>query len=101
MTGEHHWVPGNYIEHLGDLRRLLGFLTAAAVATAISAIGGAATVTLFQTKAPYWDVWRVWFLSDGIGIVLIAPLIIEFSRALRKLPSRRETIEGAVVLTLL
>jgi PAS domain S-box-containing protein len=86
---------------LGDLRRVLGFLTAAAVATAISAIGGAATIILLQTKAPYWDVWRVWFLSDGIGIVVVAPLIIEFSRALRELPSRRETIEGAVVLTLL
>jgi PAS domain S-box-containing protein len=85
----------------GDLRRVLGFLTAAAVATAISAIGGAATITLLQTKAPYWDVWRVCFLSDGIGIVVVAPLIIECSRALRELPSRRETIEGAVVLTLL
>jgi len=85
----------------GNLRRLLGFLTAAALATAISAIGGAATVTLLQAKAPYWDVWRVWFLSDGIGIVVIAPLIIEYSRALHEPPSRRETIEGAVVLTLL
>ena len=85
----------------GNLRRLLGFLTAAALASAISAIGGAATVTLLQAKAPYWDVWRVWFLSDGIGIVVIAPLIIEFSRALHEPPSRRETIEGAVVLTLL
>jgi PAS domain-containing protein len=43
----------------------------------------------------------VWFLSDGIGIVVVAPLIIELSRALREPPSRRETIEGAVVLTLL
>jgi PAS domain S-box-containing protein len=85
----------------GDLRRVLGFLTAAAAATAISAIGGAATVALLQTKAPYWDVWRVWFLSDGIGIVVVAPLIIELSRALREPPSRRERIEGAVVLTLL
>jgi len=84
-----------------DLRRVLGFLTAAAVATAISAIGGATAIMLLQTKAPYWDLWRVWFLSDGIGIVVVAPLLIEFSRALRELPSRRETIEGAVVLTLL
>jgi two-component sensor histidine kinase/integral membrane sensor domain MASE1 len=84
-----------------DLRRVLGFLTAAAVATAISAVGGAAAIMLLQTKAPYWDLWRVWFLSDGIGIVVVAPLLVEFSRAWRGLPSRRETIEGAAVLTLL
>jgi PAS domain S-box-containing protein len=84
-----------------DLRRVLGFLTAAAVAAAASAIGGAATITLLHTKAPFWEVWRVWLLSDGIGIVVVAPLFIEFSRALRELPSRRETIEGSAVLTIL
>src|SRR5262245_51201390 len=98
------WLLGRWFGpefSFGDLRRVLGFLTAAAVAAAISAIGGVATITLLQAKAPYWAVWRVWFLSDGIGIVVVAPLLIEFSRALRELPSRRETIEGAVVLTLL
>jgi PAS domain S-box-containing protein len=84
-----------------DLRHVLGFLTAAAVASAASAIGGATTITLLHTKAPFWDVWRVWLLSDGIGIVVVAPLFIEFSRALRELPSRRETIEGSVVLSIL
>jgi len=85
----------------GDLRRVLGFLAAAAIATATSAIGGAATITLLHTTAPFWDVWRVWVLSDGVGIVVVAPLIIELREALVEPPSPRETIEGVAVLTFL
>lgn len=83
----------------GDLRRVLGFLAAAAIATATSAIGGAATITLLHTTAPFWDVWRVWVLSDGVGIVVVAPLIIELRRALVEPPSSRETVEGTAVIT--
>jgi integral membrane sensor domain MASE1 len=86
---------------LRDLRRVLGFLAAAAIATATSAIGGAATITLLHTTVPFWDVWRVWLLSDGVGIAVVAPLIIELRRALGEPPSRRETIQGAAVLTVL
>ena len=60
----------------GDLRRVVGFLAAAGLATATSAIGGATTMTLLHTAAPFWEVWRTWFLSDGVGIVVVAPLLI-------------------------
>ena len=33
-------------------------------------------MTLLHTTAPFWDVWRAWFLSDGVGIVVVAPLHI-------------------------
>jgi PAS domain S-box-containing protein len=85
----------------GDLRQVLGFLTATVLAAATSAIGGAATITLLHTTAPFWDVWRVWLLSDGVGIVLVAPLIIEARRAWVDPPSPRDTIEGAAVLAVL
>jgi PAS domain S-box-containing protein len=84
-----------------DLRRVLGFLAAAALSAASSAIGGAATITLLHTNAPFWNAWRVWLLSDGVGIVVVAPLLIESARILGKLPSRREAIEGAAVVALL
>lgn len=85
----------------GDLTRVLGFLAAAAVATALSAIGGAATMTLFYTASPFLEVWRAWFLSDGVGIVVVAPLVIGLSQMWRERPSRDELIEGAGVLALL
>jgi integral membrane sensor domain MASE1 len=84
-----------------DLPRVASFLTVAGMAAAAFATGGAATTTLLSPAAPFWDIWRVWFLSNGIGIVVMAPLIIELARAWREPPSRRETTEGVVVLALL
>jgi len=84
-----------------DLRRVLGFAAAACLGAAASALGGAATMTLFHTAAPYWDVWRAWFLSDGVGIVMVAPLVIALGQVWRKPPSRAEAIEAIGVLSLL
>src|SRR5262249_17049437 len=52
----------------GDLRRVVGFLVASCVATAASGIAGAATLTLLHPEitAPYWDLWREWFLSSWV-----------------------------------
>jgi PAS domain S-box-containing protein len=85
----------------GDLRRVLGFAAATCLGAAASALGGAATMTLFHSAAPYWDVWRAWFLSDGVGILMVAPLVIGFGQAWNKSPSRAESIEAAGVLSLL
>jgi len=76
----------------GDLRRVVGFLVAACLATAASGIGGAATLTLLhpETTAPYWDVWREWFLSSWVGLVVVAPLVIAMAQTWRKPPSQEE-----------
>jgi PAS domain S-box-containing protein len=84
-----------------DLPRVVGFLSVAATAAGASATGGTAISTLFDPAAPFGDVWRVWFLSNGIGIVVVAPLVIELARAWREPPSRREMTEGVAVLALL
>jgi PAS domain S-box-containing protein len=84
-----------------DLQRVLGFAAAACLGAAASAFAGAATMTLFHSAAPYWDVWHVWFLSDGVGIVMVAPLVIGLGQAWHRPPSRAECIEAAGVLSLL
>jgi integral membrane sensor domain MASE1 len=84
-----------------DLRRVAGFFAAAGLATAVSAVGGASIMTLLHTTAPYWDVWRAWFLSDGVGIVVVAPLIIGLGQVWRNLPTRGEWIEGMGALALM
>jgi PAS domain S-box-containing protein len=83
-----------------NLRRVVGFLAAAVLATAASATGGAATMTLLHAAAPYWDVWCAWLLSDWVGIVVVAPLVIGLSEIWREPPSLREWTEGLGVLTL-
>jgi PAS domain S-box-containing protein len=84
----------------GDLQRVAGFLAAAGLAAAVSATGGAAVITLLDTAWPYWDVWRGWFLSDVIGVVVVAPLVIGLVQMWRAPPSRGEWIEGVGALAL-
>ena len=57
-------------------------------------------MTTFHTSAPFLDVWRTWFLSDAVGIVVVAPLLIELGQLKREPPSRAELIEGGGVLAL-
>ncbi|MFZ1104848.1 MAG: MASE1 domain-containing protein [Hyphomicrobiaceae bacterium] len=83
------------------LPRVAGFLAVAGLVAAAFAAVGAATTTLLNPAALFWDTWRVWFLSNGIGMVFVAPLIIELARAWREPPSRREMTEGVAVLVLL
>ena len=85
----------------GDLRRVVGFLAATSLATATSAVGGAATITLLHTAAPFWEVWRTWFLSGSIGVLVLAPLLIGLARSWRERPSKEEMIEGVTVIGLL
>jgi integral membrane sensor domain MASE1 len=85
----------------GDLRRVLGFCAAAGLAASASALGGAATLTMFHTSAPFWEVWRTWFLSDGVGIVVVAPFVVGLAQLWRELPRRDELIEGGAALGLL
>jgi integral membrane sensor domain MASE1 len=87
----------------GDLRRVVGFLGATGLATAASGVGGASTLTLLhpETIAPFWDVWREWFLSSWVGLVVIAPLVIGLAQTWRQPPPRREWMEGTGVLGLM
>ena len=84
-----------------NLPRVVGFLVAASLATAASATAGAATMDLLHTAAPYFEVWRAWFLSDGVGIVVVAPIVIGLSQVWREPPSQGEWIEGVGLLALL
>jgi integral membrane sensor domain MASE1 len=84
----------------GDFRRVAGFFAAAALATATSAVGGAVIMTELHIAAPFWDVWRTWFLSDAVGIVVVAPLLIELSQ-LRGGGVPGEVMEAAGALAVL
>jgi PAS domain S-box-containing protein len=86
---------------LGSLRRVLDLLVAAALAAAASAVAAAIIMTSLHTAAPFSSVWLAWFLSDGLGIVIVAPLLIACGELRFNLPSRNELVEGVGVLALL
>jgi PAS domain S-box-containing protein len=87
---------------LDRLRHVLGLLGAAVVGTAVSGIGGTAGYVFFHSStAPILTIWQHWFASDALGIVTVAPLIIEFASAARQPPSRRGLVEGVAALVAL
>ncbi|MBX9776267.1 MAG: MASE1 domain-containing protein [Xanthobacteraceae bacterium] len=84
---------------LGRLRNVLGLFAAAMVGTALAAIGGTAGIRLFHNAdAPLLATWQQWFASDTLGIVTVAPLLIELAALPRDRPSRSEIIEGVLAV---
>jgi PAS domain S-box-containing protein len=82
-----------------DLREVLGFLSAAGIAAAISGIGGAATLAFYV--APYQVVWETWVPSHAVGIVVVAPLLIALDQIRRHPPSQGEAVEVLSALAIL
>ncbi len=87
---------------LDRLRNVIGLLAAAIVAAAMSGIVGTLGFTLFH-KSPtsFLTIWQHWLLSDALGIVTIAPLLIGLGAAVRDPPPHNEVSEGAAVLVVL
>ncbi|MGA7390595.1 MAG: MASE1 domain-containing protein [Pseudolabrys sp.] len=84
---------------LDRLSHVLGMLAAAVIAAAVSGIGGTAGFLYFHNStAPILSTWQHWFTSDGLGILTVAPLIIELASVARKPPPRSERIEGVAVV---
>jgi PAS domain S-box-containing protein len=83
-----------------DVRRVVCFFAAAGFAAATFALGGAA-VMVELTATPFWEVWRLWFLSHAIGIVVVAPCLIELGQLTRERPTRAKLTEGVGVLALI
>jgi PAS domain S-box-containing protein len=96
------WLIERYIGSsftLDRLRNVLGLLAAAVVATAVSGIGGMVSFKLFHSPtAPMWTTWQHWFVSDSVGIIAVAPLMIGLVQGLRKPPPPHESLEGFAAL---
>lgn len=80
------------------VRGLVAMLIIAGVfSCALSALLGATLVTSLVDSARFWQVWNVWWLSDGLGVVLFTTLILTFVpgvRIPRQYRSARRRIEG-------
>jgi signal transduction histidine kinase len=99
------WIIENCLGsdfRLNKLRNVLGFAAAAIVGAAASGIGGAITFKLFHsTTTPMLTTWQHWFASDGLGIITVAPLLIELASASRDRPPLSELVEGALTVAAL
>ena len=87
---------------LDRLSHVLGLVAAAVVATTVSGIGGTVGFLYFHSStSSILTTWQHWFASDALGIITVAPLIIEFAAAARLRPPRRELGEGIAALVTL
>ena len=87
---------------LDRLTHVMGLLAAAVLATAVSGIGGTAGFLFFHNStAPILSTWQHWFSSDALGILTVAPVIIELASIGRQPPSRSELLEGIIALAAL
>lgn len=99
------WLVGHYFGadfRLAKLRNVLGLAAAAVIGAAVSGIGGTLTFKLFHsTTTPILTIWLHWFASDGLGIITVAPLLIELGSASRDRPPVSELVEGALAVAAL
>jgi signal transduction histidine kinase len=99
------WLIEHYFGsdfRLNKLRAVLGLVAAAIIGTAVSGIGGAIAYRLFHSATTsMFTTWQHWFASDGLGIITVAPLLIELAAASRDRPSLSELIEGILAVAAL
>jgi len=96
------WLIERYVGgvfHLSRLRHVLYLLVVAIVATAVSGIAGTVGYELFHSSdVPALTIWQHWFLSDAIGIITVAPLIIGLAWVARERSPPREAVEGVAAV---
>jgi PAS domain S-box-containing protein len=95
-----HYFGANF--RLDRVRRVLGFVGMAVLGAAASGIAGALGFVWFhEATASILVAWQEWFLSDALGIITVAPLVIGLASAVRAPPPRGETVEGLAALAAL
>ena len=87
----------------GRVRDVAALVAAAAAGTAISATFGTASLR-FGAVIPVGQVgqvWRTWFLGDLSGALVFAPLLLCWAGVRAGAITRREALEGLVVMVLI
>ena len=83
-----------------SIKEVWGLVAAAVFANGLTALLGAAVPHL-AFGAPYWATWRLWWIADGLGMILIAPLLISWAtwrRSIASPPTLPRLIEGAAII---
>ncbi len=60
------------------VKGIAALMCAATVVNACTAAIGAGTAAI-ASVAPFWGYWQTWWVSDGLGILLVTPLIFNWS----------------------
>jgi PAS domain S-box-containing protein len=84
---------------LNTLRRVIGLFAATVAGTVVSGIVGTMGFVWFHGAAESIStIWFHWFVSDTLGNLAVAPLVIGLASLMRNIPSTREAAESALAL---
>jgi two-component sensor histidine kinase len=68
------------------------------IAPVIGAFGGAALVSL-ASDASYWAVWKVWWIADAMGVLIVAPPLLCWDLGrIRELILAKDSVEKLFLL---
>jgi diguanylate cyclase (GGDEF)-like protein len=73
---------------------------AAAVSTVVSATFGITSLALggFAPWTAFWHIWLTWWLGDGAGSLVVAPVVLLWAENWRIQWTRRQAAEAAALL---
>src|ERR1035441_2206102 len=60
------------------VKEVVSLIACASAVNACTAFAGAGTAS-FIGSSPYWSTWQTWWVAHGLGILLVAPLIVTWS----------------------
>jgi len=78
-------------------------LYAGVLSTTVAATFGVTSLSLggFADWGQYWPIWRTWWLGDGAGALVFAPLLLLWTANPRPKWTERQIIEATVLLGML
>ena len=72
----------------GRVGEVSALIFSATLVNACTAMLGAGTASLSHSE-PFWSFWRTWWISNGLGILLVAPLIVTWAKSRERLRDLR------------
>ncbi|HKP17414.1 MAG TPA: MASE1 domain-containing protein [Gaiellaceae bacterium] len=84
---------------LARIQDVLAFTGAALGSTLISATSGTSLLYATDHIQSYGSNWVLWWFGDSAGNLLVAPLILVLIAGRHVRPTRRQALEGAVLLS--
>ncbi len=88
--------------HLDHIRNVAWFgLIAMVLASASAALLGTALSGVISHDGFSWALWRTWWLGDGLGLLLITPLLLNWPRVAERAPLSRIVEAGLLLLATL
>jgi len=86
---------------LNELRRVFGLFGAVIIAAIVCGFVGAVGFAFFHPSASsVTTIWRHWVVTETLGCITVAPLMIGLASFLRNAPPRREIAEGTFALAI-